>query len=30
MGEAIIQIGIGEDYADFGRTISSIGDIDGD
>jgi hypothetical protein len=29
-GAASIQIGIGEDYADFGRTISTIGDIDGD
>lgn len=27
---ASIQIGIGEDYADLGRTITTIGDIDGD
>ena len=28
--EAVIQIAIGEDYADLGRTIATIGDLDGD
>jgi len=29
-GKASIQVATGEDYADLGRTISTIGDLDGD